>query len=192
MWMSEEEPGQAFLFKDMKKADADFEPEPPRRAVRQDDRARVTVLPQRSDIERLYNANSEQLRSLLDQCMQLVSKDPEVALRTGEATWETWFQEPLLSAVRCSNLCISLKLRLMAFLALMLPFLDDREQERVRMTLSSMSPSATNPFGEILTEQDLLHTQWLVRAVRRSKDIKGQMEALRRSILTRVPQGYPA
>ena len=84
---------------------------------------------------------------------------------------------------------MGLKLRLLAFLAVMLPFLDEREQDRVRMTLSSISADEPVSYGEILTEQDLIHTQWLVRGVRRSKDILAQMDALRRSILRRVPNG---
>jgi hypothetical protein len=186
MWMSEEDPGQAFLFKDMQSKDTDFEVEIPRRAARAESYAQPAGGHSPQD-GRLFNATGEQLRSLLDQCMQLVGKDPEVALRGQSGAWDSWFQEPLLSAIRCSNLGIDLKLRLLAFLALMLPFLDDREQERVRMTISGLSP-LWSPTGEILTEQDLIHTQWLVRAIRRSKDIRGQMEGLRRSILNRLPQ----
>ena len=189
MWMSEEEPGQVFLFRDIK-AKADFEPEPPKKPGRYEERPGPVVT--QRDPDRAYNATTEQLRMLLDQCLQVVGKDPEVALRGRPADWDLWFQEPLLSSVRTSTLPVGLKLRLMAFLAVMLPFLDEREQDRVRMTLSNLSAEEPPSYGEILTEQDLIHTQWLVRGVRRSKDVLGQMDALRRSILRRVPNGIPS
>ncbi|NUN96372.1 MAG: hypothetical protein HUU16_09380 [Candidatus Omnitrophica bacterium] len=189
MWLSEEEPGQAFLFKDIRTAEADFQPVMPRKADREEPRP-YAARPEHLDSDRLYNALSEQLRILLDQCLDVVSRDPEVALNTPPASWELWFQEPLLSSVRRSTLPLALKLRLLAFLALMLPFLDEREQERVKMTIAGLSPANSQAFGEILTEQDLLHTQWLVQSIRRSKDIKPQMEALRRSILARVPATF--
>lgn len=185
MWMSEEEPGQVFLFRDIKPPEPDYTPEPPRKPGRMEERALPT--PPKRDPEQAYSATAEQLRMLLDQCLQVISKDPEVALRGRPAEWEIWFQEPLLSSIRTSTFPVSLKLRLLAFLAVMLPFLDEREQDRVRTTLSSISAEEPVSYGEILTEQDLIHTQWLVRGVRRSKDIMAQMDALRRSILRRVP-----
>lgn len=186
MWLSEEEPGQAFLFKDIRSAaEAQFEAEVPRKGGRGEER--VAQLPARSGLETQFNAMSEQLRMLLDQCLDVVSKDPEVALRGRSAEWDIWFDEPLLSAIRTSSLPLALKLRLLAFMTVMLPFLDEREQERVRATLGHLTAPETASYGEILTEQDLIHTQWLVRGVRRSRDIQGQMVALRRSILRRVP-----
>jgi hypothetical protein len=187
LWMSKEDLGQVFLFRDVKPPEPDYIPEPPRKPARGEDHASPAV-PKR-DPERTYNATTEQLKMLLDQCLQVISKDPEVALRGRPADWDLWFNEPLLSSIRTSTFPLSLKLRLLAFLAVMLPFLDEREQDRVRMTLSSISADEPVSYGEILTEQDLIHTQWLVRGVRRSKDILAQMDALRRSILRRVPNG---
>jgi hypothetical protein len=187
MWLSEENPGDSFLFKDKKNAEADFEPENNRRKTRVDDHAAAAH--SHKEVEKAYNATTDQLRMLLDQCLQVVRKDPEVALRGRPAEWEIWFQEPLLSSVRTSSLPLGLKLRLLAFLGVMLPFLDEREQDRVKGTLVTISAQEIPSYGDILTEQDLIHTQWLIRGVRRSKDIMGQMEALRRSILRRVPSG---
>ncbi len=187
MWLSKEDLGQVFLFRDIKPPEPEYIPEPPRKAVKSEDHGSPST-PKR-DTGQTYSATAEQLRMLLDQCLQVISKDPEVALRGRPAEWDLWFQEPLLSSIRTSTFPVGLKLRLLAFLAVMLPFLDEREQDRVRMTLSSISADEPVSYGEILTEQDLIHTQWLVRGVRRSKDILAQMDALRRSILRRVPNG---
>ncbi|GMV64818.1 MAG: hypothetical protein KJ050_16395 [Candidatus Omnitrophica bacterium] len=189
MWLSEEEPGQAFLFKDIRSAsEAQFEAEASRKPARGEER--VAQLPARSGSENQFNAMGEQLRMLLDQCLDVVHKDPEVALRGRTAEWDIWFDEPLLSSIRTSSLPLMLKLRLLAFMTVMLPFLDEREQERVRAAIAHLTSPETVSYGEILTEQDLIHTQWLVRGVRRSRDIQGQMEALRRSILRRVPNRH--
>lgn len=188
MWLSEEEPGQAFLFRDMKTADSKYDPVEPKAAEYREEKTSASAATRRDVRPSNTQASNDQLRMLLDQCLQVVGRDPEVALNGQPASWDMWFQEPLLSSVRCSNLPLGMKLRLMAFLALMLPFLDDREQDRVRVTISGLTPAYSETEAEILTEQDLIHTQWLVRAVRRSKDIRGQMEAIRRSILARSPQ----
>jgi hypothetical protein len=47
-------------------------------------------------------------------------------------------------------------------------------------------------MSEILTRQDLIHTEWLVRSIRRSKDLKNQMDVLRRSIDNRIASGRAA
>ncbi len=187
MWMSKEDLGQIFLFRDVKPPEPEYIPEPPRKPSRTEERA-APPLPKR-DPEQRYSATTEQLRMLLDQCIQVVSQDPEVALRGRAAEWDLWFQEPLLSSIRTSAFPLGLKLRLLAFLAVMLPFLDEREQDRVRTTLSTISADDPVSYGETPTDQDLIHTQWLVRGVRRSKDVLAQMDALRRSILRRVPKG---
>ncbi|MCA9449398.1 MAG: hypothetical protein KC931_19930 [Candidatus Omnitrophica bacterium] len=141
----------------------------------------LTIAPSRAETPTVSDATTDQIRMLLDRCMEIVGRDPEVALKGPQIDWDSWFSQPVLSAARRCNFPTTLKQRLLAFLALMLPFLDEREQERVQMTLTNLSPREAD-CGEILTEQDLIHAQWLVKAIRRSNDIQSQMEGLQRSI----------
>ena len=79
MWLSKEDLGQVFLFRDIKPPEPEHIPEPPRRQGRSEDHV-SPPMPKR-DSEPTFSATAEQLRMLLDQCLQVISKDPEVALR---------------------------------------------------------------------------------------------------------------
>jgi hypothetical protein len=181
MWWSNEDTGQAYLFGEMDSSkEEESEPVVRRRRPRREEEV-LSIAPSRAEAPSVSDATTDQIRMLLDRCMEIVARDPEVALKGSRVDWDAWFSQPVLSAARRCNFPTTLKQRLLSFLALMLPFLDEREQERVRTTLTNLSPREGDS-GEILTEQDLIHAQWLVEAIRRSNDILSQMEGLRRSI----------
>jgi len=185
MWLSQEDTGQAYLFSDMSSAES--QPEP---VVRRTQPPREDPIPRKkpplAEGDSLFDAASDHLVKLLDKCMEVVQKDPEVALNGKPVEWETWFSQPLLSAIRRANFPTGLKQRLLAFMALMLPFLDDKEQDRVKTALVQISETEVDGFSDILTEQDLIHSQWLVQAIRKTKDILPQMDGLKRSIIRSV------
>ena len=188
MWSSNEDEGQAFLFHQMDPPEPPEETPPPvhKREVQRD--YIPPIAPQRPE-PRVYPSGglTEKMASFLSKCMEVVEKDPEVAFNGKGIEWESWFTHPLLSQIRRSCLPVTSKQRLLAFVAIMLPFLDEREEERVRVILSEMAPTVHDESFEMLTEQDLIHSQWLVRSILRSRDILTQMQGLRRSILRSLP-----
>jgi hypothetical protein len=188
MWLSNEDMDQGFLFGESEPEEPESEPEPVVRRKRppREDSAR-TRRPPVVEPTFLPDGIGEQLASLLNKCMECVERDPEVALNGRPVEWESWFSQPILSTLRRANLPTGLKQRLLAFFALMLPFLDEREQERVQANLVTIVSGDINEFGEILTEQDLIQAQWLVQAIRKSKDVLSQMQGLRRSVLRSIP-----
>ena len=124
-----------------------------------------------------------QILLLTERCLELVAQDPELAHRGKPLEWEDWFAHPLLRQVRNARMATGLKQRFLAFMALMLPFLEAREQEQIRAMISDITPSGPPGPGESMVEQDLIHTQWLVQAILKSRDIPAQMKGLRRSIV---------
>jgi len=193
MWQSDESNSdQEFLFREIKGAET----------LNTKEKAKQLFTPQSSRDPIGFPGHYEEpeqfdrtdiLRRLLDQCIEVVSRDPEVGIRNGEYQWDIWFNDKILSAIRCSStIPMELKLRLLAFFALMIPFFDDHEKERVFQSLERIDNTIAYGMGEILTRQDLIHTEWLVRSIRRSKDLKNQMDVLRRSIDNRIASGRAA
>jgi len=188
MWLSNEDEGQAFLFHQMDPPEPEVEePTPVRR--RDPHRDYIPPMTPPKPKPQVFHPGGlgEKMESFLSKCIEVVEKDPEVAFNGKTLEWESWFTHPLLSQVRRSCLPVASKQRLLSFLALMLPFLDEKEEERVRAILAEMAPTVHDEHYEMLTEQDLIHSQWLVRSVLRSRDILPQMLGLKRSVLRSLP-----
>jgi len=159
MWLSNEDMDQGYLFGEMD-SQQDPEPEPTVRRKRPPrEEPDYERRPPVAEPAFLPDGMGDQLVSLLDKCMEIVSRDPEVALNGKPVEWESWFSQPILSTLRRANLPTGLKQRLLAFFALMLPFLEEREQERVQANLTTIVSGGVNDFGEILTEQDLIRDE---------------------------------
>jgi len=186
MWLSNEDMDQGYLFGEIQSEDPEPEPVVRRKLPPREDSVH-SWRPPVAEPRFLADGIGEQLTSLLSKCIEVVERDPEVALNGKPVEWESWFSQPILSTLRRANLPTGLKQRLLAFFALMLPFLDDREQERVQVNLVTIVSGGVNEFGEILTEQDLIQAQWLVQAIRKSKDVLAQMQGLRRSVIRSIP-----
>ena len=187
MWLSQEDTGQSYLFSELDASSEEPEPVVRRKKPPREEVTLPRNAPPLAEAPPFSEGESNQLVALLEKCMEVVARDPDVALNGKPVEWETWFSQPLLSTVRRSNLPTCLKQRLLSFLALMLPFLDERERERVQSTLAGIAETNVVEFGDILTEQDLIHSQWLVQAIRKSNDILPQMEGLKRSIIRSIP-----
>ncbi|MCB9782518.1 MAG: hypothetical protein H6751_06110 [Candidatus Omnitrophica bacterium] len=190
MWLSNDDEGQAFLFQQMDPPEPEEEePAPIRKREMHRDYIPPMTPPKPKPQQPVYpsGALGEKMESFLSKCMEVVEKDPEVAYNGKAVEWESWFTHPILSQIRRSCLPVTAKQRLLSFSALMLPFLDEKEEERVRVILAEMAPTVHDEHYEMLTEQDLIHSQWLVRSVLRSRDILVQMQGLKRSILRSLP-----
>ncbi len=188
MWLSNEDEGQAFLFQQMDPPEPVEEPPVPTRK-KEVHRDYIPPMTPSKPKPQVFPSGGlgEKMESFLSKCMEVVEKDPEVAFNGKGIEWESWFSHPLLSQVRRSCLPATSKQRLLSFTALMLPFLDEKEEERVRSILGEMAPTVHDDQYEMLTEQDLIHSQWLVRSVLRSQDVLVQMQGLKRSILRSLP-----
>lgn len=187
MWLSNEDEGQAFLFQQLDPPEPREEPTPVRKKEIHRDYIPKPAQPAPRTVVFPNGGLGEKMESFLSKCMEVVEKDPDVAFNGRVIEWESWFTHPLLSQIRRCCLPVASKQRLLSFVALMLPFLDEKEEERVRAILAEMAPTVHDDHYEMLTDQDLIHSQWLVRSIIRSRDILVQMHGLKRSILRSLP-----
>lgn len=186
MWQGNEEPDQTFLFQQFEPVEPQFRP-PERVSLPEGNPSGGFGEQPSQAMTGTTDGQAEKIRTIVKQCLEVVQRDPDVALNSKPLTWDMWFSEPLLVETRCCPIEVTLKQRLLGFVAMMLPFLDEKERERLRGLISALRTNQSLGCSEIMTEQDLLHTQWLVQAIRRSRDINNQMEALQRSITKRLP-----